>query len=926
MPTRVKTTADYIASGFEKIERDLDFLTQCLHEVLVELGEDEVAARLPWLGAGEGRPEGFEQAYSIAFQLLNMVEETASTRTRRLREISSGLQDEPGLWGQQFARLREAGQTAEEIAGSLHEVRIEPVLTAHPTEAKRSAVLEQHRAIYRLVTALEDEQLTPTQRTAVRDEIKVVLERLWRTGEILLEKPDIATERRGVVFYLRNVFPTALARLDERLHQAWKAAGFDAHLLEDPQAWPKVRFGTWVGGDRDGHPLVTAKVTADSLAELRINALLVIHQQLEELAAKLPLSSNFQEAPAALDRTLVELWSENPDLADVLSRQHSDEPWRQFVLLLQAKLPLKTGEGEDFALASDGIFYRSPLDLDAHLAQLSDSLYAVGAGRLADTAVLPVRRALDVFGFHLAALDVRQNSRFHDLAMDELLAASGATDASFSTWDEEKRLGFLNRELNSPRPFLGSRARVGNEADAVLSCYQTLRSHMERFGREGVGSLIVSMTKRLSDLLVVYVLAREAGLAHWTPEGLVSELPVVPLFETLSDLECGPGIVRDFLAHPVTTRSLAHQTSQRVQVLSKRQARPVQQVMIGYSDSNKDCGIFASQWGLHQAQSALADAGNDAGVKIRFFHGRGGTISRGAGPTHRFLDALPPGSVQGDLRLTEQGETIPQKYANLVSAVYNLELLQAGVAGVSLIERPVEGGGGFRACCEFLSVASRDAYVALIQHPDFMSYYGQATPIDALETSRIGSRPARRTGERTLADLRAIPWVFSWNQSRHYLPGWFGVGSALERLAAEDPAALRKLASGMKSSPFLYYVLTNVETNLASADREMIALYAGLVAEESVRTSVLGVILAEFDRTKAMMAEVFGGSLEKRRPRMLKTLALRDAALRSLHVHQTDVLRQWRAARVANSPEAERLLPQVLLSINAIASGLRTTG
>ncbi len=924
MPPRVKTTSDYIASGFEKIENDLGFMMQCLSEVLGQLGERNVANSLPWVGSGSLEAEGFEQAYSIAFQLLNMVEENAATRTRRLREIASGAAEEPGLWGQHLLRLRAGGLTADEIAASLHEIRIEPVLTAHPTEAKRAAVLEQHRAIYRLLTGLEGGHLTPAEREAMRDEIKVVLERLWRTGEILLEKPDVSSERRGVIFYLREVFPLALRELDKRMHQAWKAAGFAPALLEDPQAWPRLRFGTWVGGDRDGHPLVTADVTAATLRELRLNALLVLRGQLEDLAAQLPLSSNFQEPPAELDRTLVDLWSENPALSEVLSRQYSDEPWRQFVLLLQSKLPIAAGPGEDFELVENGTHYRTPLELDAHLAQLSESLHAVGAARLAETAVLPVRRALDVFGFHLAALDIRQNSRFHDLAIDQLLAAGGVADSSFSAWDEEKRLAFLEKELASPRPFLGSGAPAGEQADAVLSCYRVVRAHMERHGREGVGALIVSMTRKLSDLLAVYLLEREAGLATWTPDGLVSQLPVVPLFETLEDLERGPGIVADFLKHSVTRRSLAFQQSERMQVLSKRQSRPVQQVMIGYSDSNKDCGIFASQWALHQAQKALAETGNEAGVKIRFFHGRGGTISRGAGPTHRFLDALPAGSIQGDLRLTEQGETIPQKYSNLVSAVYNLELLQAGVAGVTLL--PPQAEDPFTDDCVFLSAASREAYTRLITHPHFMDYYAHATPIDALEAARIGSRPARRTGQRTLADLRAIPWVFSWNQSRHYLPGWFGVGTALGKLSAERPADFQRLASELKASPFLYYVLTNVETNLASADRDMIALYAGLVPDTGVRTALLDIILSEFDLTKSMMSAVFGGSIETRRPRMLKTLALRDRALRSLHEHQTRVLAKWREAKASNPADADSLLPRVLLSINAIASGLRTTG
>lgn len=922
----MKTTGEYIASGFEKIGNDLDFLMGCLREVLLELGENDVADRLPWIGTGEGRVEGLEQACSMAFQLLNMVEEGAAARTRRFREIENGPADEPGLWGQELRRLTKAGLSAEEIADSLHQVRIEPVLTAHPTEAKRAAVLEQHRRIYQLLTSRDDAQMTPMEEAALRDEMKVVLERLWRTGEILLEKPDVASERRGVLFYLREVFPSALAQLDKRLNQAWQASGLNPALLEDPHVWPKLRFGTWVGGDRDGHPLVTADVTAGTLEELRLNALVVLRRQLEDLAAKLPLSSNFQEPPAALDKILVELWSENPALAEVLSRQHSDEPWRQYVLLLIAKLPLGTSAGDDFSLEDEGLHYRSPLDLDDHLARLSESLYAVGAGRLADTAVLPVRRALDVFGFHLAALDIRQNSRFHDLAMDELLAASGLPDTGFSEWPEDRRLAFLRQELQSPRPFLGVGANCGEHADAVLSCYAVLRGHITRYGREGVGSLIVSMTKRLSDLLVVYVLAREAGLARWTPEGLLCELPVVPLFETLDDLERGPGILSEFLAEPITIRSLAFHQNERLQVLSLRQDRPVQQVMIGYSDSNKDCGIFASQWGLHQSQSELTAAGERAGTKIRFFHGRGGTISRGAGPTHRFLDALPPGSVQGDLRLTEQGETIPQKYANLVSAVYNLELMQAGVAGVSIGERPPTIDAALTGVCESLSRTSCAAYVGLISHPLFMSYYAQATPIDALETSRIGSRPARRTGQRTLADLRAIPWVFSWNQSRHYLPGWFGVGAALRQLKSDEPDGFERLRTSFKSSPFLYYVLTNVETNLASADRDMICLYAGLVEDGSARETIRGMILEEFDVTRTMLAEVFGGTLESRRPRMLKTLALRDAALRALHIHQTELLKRWRDLGGASSSQGQALLPEILLSINAIASGLRTTG
>ncbi len=927
----MKTTADYIVSGFAKIDSDLNYLMGCLKEVLLELEETKAAEFLPWQEGGQTHdinqpPPRIEQAYSIAFQLLNMVEENASTRTRHLREIEHGLADEPGLWGQQLAKLKAAGVTAEEILQILPEVRVESVLTAHPTEAKRGAVLEQHRGIFLLLASLENQSLTPSQRDEIRDEIKIILERLWRSGEILLEKPEVSFERRGVLFYMREVFPLALEQLDERLLRAWKETGFETKLLENPHVWPRVRFGSWVGGDRDGHPFVTAKVTEETLQDMRLNALIVIHRHLEKLAERLPLSSNFQKPPEILEKGIARLRAENPN-SEAIIRQHSDEPWRQYVMLLQAKLPLAQGAGDPAAIDEGAHQYRSPYELDEDLALLGETLSQVGANRLADNAVWPVRRALDVFGFHLAALDIRQNSKFHEQALVQILAAMGQPAADFGEWEEARRLDFLNQELQSPRPFLYDPSNIGEQADAVLSCYGVLRRHLGNYGREGIGALIVSMTRRLSDLLVVYLLAREAGLMRWTQEGLLCVLPVVPLFETLDDLERSAALIDAFLAHPVTKRSLVYHQTNRAKVLSLPQSRPVQQVMIGYSDSNKDCGILASQWALHKAQAAIVAVGNAHGVKIRFFHGRGGTISRGAGPTHRFLQALPEGSIQGDIRITEQGETIAQKFANLVTATYNLELLLAGVTGFGATERQHgRSGDGIEEISEFLASTSQKAYSKLIESDGFMAFYSQATPIDALEISSIGSRPSRRTGQRTLADLRAIPWVFSWNQSRYYLPGWYGVGSGLEALAAWKPEALGELRSQLKRSPLLYYVLTNVETNIASADKEIMRKYAALVEETGAREAILDMILTEFDKTHRMMAEVFGGSLEARRPRMLKTLGLRANALRVLHEQQIRLLAQYRAAKSAGSDDTQKLLPKVLLSVNAIASGLRTTG
>ncbi len=918
--------AELLEAGLIKIDEDLAFVMECLREVLVELGEGNLAQFVPWTGTEHTPTDGTEyparlgQVYATAFQLLNLIEENVSTQVRRAREKAAGIASEPGLWGANLQRLRHSGLSPEEIAAGLARVVVEPVLTAHPTEAKRPTALEQHRRLFHLLHTREDPRHTPLELADGREEIKVTLERLWRTGEILLRKPEVAAERRNLMYYFREVFPRALPELDRRLRQAWTDTGFDAALLGDGRALPRLRFGTWVGGDRDGHPLVTADTTRETLAELRAGGLLVISRQLTHLASRLCLSHHVQSPPASFSTHLSRLMEEAGERGQAILHDAPEEPWKQYARLLLLKLPRHAADPGHLPHPRP---YARAAELTADLEKLYASLVEVGARRIAERDALPVLRAVDVFGFHLAALDIRQNSRFHDKALGQLMSLAGHPGQDFENWDEPRRMAFVEEELRSSRPFAHAGASAGPEADAVLSCYRLLVKHLDTHGPGGVGALIISMTRQLSDLLVVFLLAREAGLAHHTPEGLVCRLPVTPLFETAEDLQHAPDIMRAFLAHPVTQRSL--------RATSPGTVPPVQQVMIGYSDSNKESGILASQWALNRAQLALTEVAADTGVRIRFFHGRGGTISRGAGPTHRFLDALPPGTVNGDLRLTEQGETIAQKYANGATANFNLELLLAGTAGTSL--RPANGpvvpvGSAMEGSVNLLVAASREVYEGLLRAPDFMEFYSQATPIDALEQSSIGSRPSRRTGQRTLADLRAIPWVFSWNQSRFYLPGWYGVGSALAKLCEADAPAFAELKASLNGGwPFLRYVFMNVETNLASTDREIMTQYAGLVADERVRADFSTRIMDEFERTHAMLTECFGRSTMDRRPRAAKTLALRADALRVLHHQQIGLLGRWRGLQKAGDEQAaKRMLPELLLSINAIASGLRTTG
>ncbi len=917
----IAQTPDYVQLGFARMERDLAYLIECFAEVLAEMGHADLAAHLPWRETpppqGDAPPR-MGLALSVAFQLLNMVEENAAARTRALREQMEGVCAEPGAWGAHLARLRAEGVDGPVLASALRKVRVEPVLTAHPTEAKRLSVLDQHRVLFGLLERVTGGDLPSTEARTVREAVKAALERLWRTGEILLEKPTLADERRNVLHYLRDVFPSVLPALDERLHQAWLEAGYDPALLREPGVLPRLRLGTWVGGDRDGHPGVTAEVTEETLERLRVNALLVLRQQLSGLAELLSLSSWMQAAPPLLQEGIQRQENALGSLVPGISRK--DEPWRWYVELMAARLPLEETPGQLAQLREVDGCYRFAEELLSDIDRLYRSLVDVGARRLAESDVLPVRRAVEVFGFHLAKLDIRQNSLFHSKALSQLLGAAGVSADDWEDWSERERLRFLEKELRSPRPFLHPCASAGPEADAVLGCYRVLASYVSRFGTSGVGALIVSMTRRLSDLLVVYLLAREAGLLRSFPEGIVCLLPVVPLFETIEDLEGASEMLGAFLQQPVTHVSLGYHAK-----VASRPGELIQQVMVGYSDSNKDGGIMASQWALQQSQDSLARVAQAQGVSLRFFHGRGGTVSRGAGPTHRFLEALPHGSLSGQLRLTEQGETIAQKYANPSTATYNLEMLLAGVTATTVRHViPARQEGEFAPLMQKLASTSRLAYRQLLDAEDFLAFYRQATPIDALEHSRIGSRPSRRTGKPSLADLRAIPWVFSWSQARYYVPGWYGMGSALESLSAAELALLSK---NLRHWPFWSYVFTNVESSLASADAGLMSLYEGLVEDPAVRERFSAQIRGEWNRTHRMLELVRGRDVGRSRPRMLKTLELRSQALGVLHHQQVGLLRAWRGRiKSGDDSAADVLLPELLLSINAIASGLRTTG
>lgn len=909
-----------LARGLKKVDKDLDFMMSCFVEVLEQLDHKDLAGTLPWMGKRKLR--GVQlfsyrgvQAYSIAFQLLNMVEENASAQSKRLREDKHGLASDPGSWGRALRALAAAGLTDKQIAKRLNRMRVEPVLTAHPTEAKRATVLEIHREIYKLLVRRENNMWTAAEQRAIREEIKVALERLWRTGEFYHQKPDVQSELRNINYFLSKVFPDAVVSMDLRLRQAWEEAGFDPARVEHPDTLPQIVLGTWVGGDRDGHPLVTAEVTTRALNLFRSTAIAICNERLETLGQRLSLGDHLQSPPPVFIRQVEKHAAAHGEAGEAAIKRNVGETWRQYVNLIRLRLPNTVGElghGQ----------HRTPEGVIADLLFLRETLIEVGAGRIARAELDPLLRFLRTFGFHMAVLDIRQNSAFHDKAIGQLLAATGQDDANFAQWDESRRLGFLDSELRSTRPFLREQASIGPEADAVVACHRALVTHIDQYGSAGLGSLIVSMTRSVSDLLSVYLLAREAGLTAGGSDDAYCLLPVVPLFETIGDLERSTGIMDAFLSHPMTQRTLkARRDAGLTDGLT-------QQVMIGYSDSNKDGGILASLWNLYRAQQNLAAVGEKHGVRIVFFHGRGGTISRGAGPTHRFIDALPQGSIQGEMRVTEQGESITQKYANHITAVNNLELLTAGVTQNTLLhDVAIRSEAAQAKVMDRLAEFSREAYQDLIRTPRFIEFFRQATPIDVIEASRIGSRPSRRTGAASLEDLRAIPWVFAWSQARFYLSGWYGVGSALARLKEEDPKGFEIIRKNYDDWPPLRYMLKNASTSVLASNRSMMKLYGSLVTDKKLRSLFLNRILAEHNLARKMLDELSGSKLSEGRPRLRKVIALRESAIDLLHEQQVALLKDWRK-KVADGDrkEADALLPQMLLSLNAIAAGLQATG
>ncbi|CAM2763956.1 Phosphoenolpyruvate carboxylase, type 1 [Flavobacterium succinicans] len=899
-----------LKSPFQKITDDRKFIIDCYVEMLSRINEPKIIElikndpkNLSIEENDEIPSEKVIQSLSIYFQLMTLVEENAATQYRRKTENQLNIDSTRGSWAEAFKIWKEQGISEDEMLKTIASTHVIPVLTAHPTEAKRVTVIEIHRELYLLLVQKENTALSKIELFENKEKIICLLERWWRTGEIYLEKPDITDERSNVIYYLSKVFPAVLEKSDQQLKSSWIEMGLNPNKIKNPDVYPSITFGSWVGGDRDGHPLVTPNITQDTLLLHRQTALFLLKSQLLTLASRLSVSAINNPIPFVLTNAIEKKATILGAAGQNSIKRNPYEPWRQYVSLILVQLKNTVSD----KTSDSQSYYKSSAALQEDLKFLREVLVDNGLKGLADDLLFPIERAVKCFGFHLAKLDIRQNSTFHDKAISQILKSNGETDYDFENWEEEKRVAFLNKTLQSHSLITDVTVSYGPEADNVLDCYRVVRQHINQYGAEGIGSFIVSMTRSLSDLLVVYLLMRETQLLN-------TKIRVVPLLETIEDLHNGPEILEAFLQNTIT--------KQRTAQLDNKQ-----EVMLGYSDSNKDGGTIASKWNLYKAEKALSAVGRKNGIDIFFFHGTGGTISRGGGKYHRFLESMPTNTVNGTIKLTVQGETMAQLFGNPLTATYNLNALASGVAKQTILSKENTDEASFPIeIMEFLSQKSCEHYKDLIETPGFIDFYGKATCIDVLEKSKIGSRPARRTGTRTLNDLRAIPWVFSWNLSRITITGWYGLGEALKKLKEERPADFITFKNNVENWTFLKFLMIQTETNLILSNKEMMNLYANLDENEAERKLFMDKILTDYHNGFSIIEELFDEPASKRRGGQYDNLEWRNEKLKVLHKLHLKYLTQWRNIADENSIEKNKLLTKLLSIVNSISSGLKNTG
>ncbi|TGT76692.1 MULTISPECIES: phosphoenolpyruvate carboxylase [unclassified Mesorhizobium] len=839
------------------------------------------------------------QASGVWFQLLTIADELMAMRARRELEQGAGADEVPGSFSSVIAEMAAAGHSAAEAQAALDALCVGPTMTAHPTEAKRVTVLEIHRRIYRKLTELDQPRWAPRERDLLVADLESEIELLWMTGELRLERPTVEREIAWGLHFFREVIFEATPQLYGKLQSA-----FERHYPGESIKIPSfMRYASWIGGDRDGNPNVTAEVTAHAMAEYRDTAIGWYLAQVQRLVSVLSASSNVIELPASFKPVLQTALEKSGDAQEIAAR-NPDEPLRQFASALLARL-VATRDGGEAAYLSAEAFR-------ADLSALSSVLEAIGGRAVARRFIQPLLWQVGSFGFRTISLDIRQNSTVVNRVLAELFALMDPADPvvpGTPQWSARIRAALTQGERLEI-----DEGRLSSEAAELLSTFSVIARQISGSDADAIGSFVLSMTRSADDLLAVYLLAQYCGLSTAPGSGTIS-LRIVPLFETIADLRAAPAILNGLLGVSLVRRTV-------------RDFGARQEIMLGYSDSNKDGGFLASNWELAKAQKRLAAIGRKHNIRISFFHGRGGSVSRGGAPTGRAIAAQPQGTVAGAMRVTEQGEVVSSKFANRGTGLNQLEVLAAAVLahGVrSSGDTETKESPEFDEALEALAGMSQASYAGLMAEPGFLDYFNQASPIAELALLKMGSRPDRRFGASGIADLRAIPWVFAWSQNRHLLTGWYGIGSALSAFVTVRGEAGRELLARMfEHSRFFRLIVDEAEKTLYQSNMEIAGLYAGLVSDKDAASRIHARIAAEYELTRRLIGDLTGGDLSARFPMFKRRFDNLRRQMDDIHRLQVDLLGEVRAS--SGTADRKRATDALLVSINCISAGLGWTG
>ena len=853
------------------------------------------------------------RAFSYFSHLANIAEDRHHVRRREVHERQGHLQE--GSLAMAFERLAEADIRADDIAGTLARAYISPVLTAHPTEVQRKSILDAERAVAELINQ-RDHLHTARERAENEEQLAARVTQLWQTRMLRYTKLTVSDEIENALSYYRSTFLRQIPKMYREVE----------HALPGRDIANFFRMGNWIGGDRDGNPFVTAETLKLALSRQSETALRHYLTEVHQLGAELSMSLLL--CPVTPEMTA--LAERSPDQ----NAHRQDEPYRRALIGIYARLAatlheLTGTEALRHAVAPQNP-YASAGEFLADLQVIEASLKFHHAQALIAPRLAPLMRAVEVFGFHLATVDLRQSSDKHEEVVAELLRVA-RIEADYSSLDEAGRRTLLLKVLDDARPLRVIGADYSDHARSELAIFETAREMLGRFGRHALRHYIISHTEDVSDLLEVLVLQKEVGLMRGTLDSgaAVNDLIVVPLFETIGDLRNAAPIMAQFYALPGIAGMVA------------RSGRE-QDIMLGYSDSNKDGGFFTSNWELYAAELALVELfeqlGRDHGITLRLFHGRGGTVGRGGGPSYQAILAQPPGTVNGQIRLTEQGEVIASKYANPEIGLRNLETLVAATLEATLLHPTKSAPKAFLDAAAEISTASMAAYRALVyETPGFTDYFFSATPIREIAELNIGSRPASRKATRAIEDLRAIPWGFSWGQCRVALPGWCGFGSAVaaylagakgDKAQAERLALLQRM---YREWPFFRTLLSNLDMVLAKTDLRIAARYLDLVEDKKLGKKIFAAIEAEWQRTQDALNQITGDAQRlAANPTLARSIEHRFPYLDPLNHLQVELMRRYRQrpadAKTAGDPTLERLQRGIHISINGVAAGLRNTG